>query len=438
MKFEKKDSSACVVALSIKAEAEEVQAKYKEVLNMFVREASIPGFRKGKVPLTIIKQKFQKEIAGECEQACFREFYPKALKESGIEAVNLQNVTDVLFTPETGFSCTALVEVKPDFSLPKYKKLAIKPGDTKVTDEQVSDRVESFRKAFAKFEDAKAEDGAAVAEGDFVQIDYSGAQDVKAKTPLAEIAPDQKAVCGATGFWLQLEEGRFLPEILEAIKGMKIGETKDDVKVKFPKDNAPDSLKGKKAVYTVTVKAFRRRQLPDDAAFAAAAKVESLDALRKQFREQMEKDAVAAEAENLKNQAIELLLKKADFDVPPSLVRRQTNSYLEDLAQRAQYTGMTAEYIEQNRDKILADAENNATRQVRLSYILLGIAAEEKIEATDADVNAGLEKMAAGSNGKVTAADLLKQLVDNDQVALYKEQIRAEKALDLVVAEAKK
>ncbi len=438
MKFEKKDSSACVVALQIKAEAAEVADVYKSVLAAFMREAVIPGFRKGKVPLNIIKQKFQQEIARECEQRCFGKFYQEALKESAIEAVNLQNVTDVLFTPETGFSCTALVEVKPEFSLPKYKKLAIKAGDTQVTDEQVEERVESFRKAFAKFEDAKADDGSVVGAGDFVEIDYSGALDIKARTPLSEVVPDQKAVCGANDFWLQVEDGRFLPEILEAIKGMKIGETKDDVKVKFPKDNAPEALKGKKCVYTVTVKAFRRRQLPDDAAFAEAAKVESLDALRKQFREQMEKDAVAAEAENLRNQAIELLLKKADFEVPPSLVRRQTSSYLEDLAQRAQYTGMTAEYIEKNREKILADAESNATRQVRLSYILLGIAAEEKIEASDADVNAGLEKMAAGSNGKVTAADLLKQLVENGQVALYKEQIRAEKALDLVVAEAKK
>ena len=436
MKFETKESSPCVIALSVKAEADEVQAEYKKVLNVFMREAVIPGFRKGKVPLNIIKQKFQKEIADECKQACFREYYPKAVKASGIAAVNLQNVTDVLFTPETGFSCTALVEVKPDFDLPKYKKLSIKAGDTKVTDEQVTERLEGFRKAFAKFEDAK--EGAVIADGDFVQFDYSGALDIKAKTPLSEVVPDQKAICGGTGFWTQLEEGRFVPEILEALKGMKIGETKDDVKVKFPKDNAPEAIKGKKCVYTVTVKAFRTRVLPDDAAFVEAAKAESLDALRKQFREQMEKDAVAAELEGRKNQAIELLLKKADFAVPPSLVQRQIQSYLQDLAQRAQYSGLSADYIEQNRDKILADAETNATRQVRLSYILLGIAEAEKIEASDADVTAGLEKMAADSNGKVTAADLLKQLVENGQVALYKEQIRAEKALDLVVAEAKK
>ena len=435
MKFETKESSPCVMALSVKAEADETKAPYQKVLNVFMREASIPGFRKGKVPLNIIKQKFQKEIAQECQQACFSEFYPKALKESGLDAVNLQNVTDVLFTPETGFSCTALVEVKPTFDLPKYKKLAIKAGDATVTDEQVTERLESFRKAFAKFEDAK--EGDAIAEGDFVQFDYAGALDDKAKTPLAEVAPDQKAVCGATGFWTQLEEGRFLPEILDALKGMKVGETKDDVKVKFPKDNAPEALKGKKCVYTVTVKGFRRRTLPDDATFAADAKAESLDVLRAQIREQMEKDAVAAELENRKGQAIELLLKKADFAVPPSLVQRQIQSYLQDLAQRAQYSGMSADYIEQNRDKILADAEANAVRQVRLSYILLGIAKAENIEATDADVNAGLEKMAAGSNGKTTAADLLKQLQEHDQVDLYKEQLRAEKAIDLILSEAK-
>ena len=435
MKFETKESSPCVMALSVKAEADETKALYQKVLNVFMREASIPGFRKGKVPLNIIKKKFQQEIAHECQQACFSEFYPKALKESGLDAVNLQNVTDVLFTPETGFSCTALVEVKPTFDLPKYKKLAIKAGDATVTDEQVTERVESFRKAFAKFEDAK--EGDAIAEGDFVQFDYAGALDDKAKTPLAEVAPDQKAVCGATGFWTQLEEGRFLPEILDALKGMKAGETKDDVKVKFPKDNAPEALKGKKCVYTITVKGFRRRTLPDDAAFAADAKAESLDALRAQIREQMEKDAAAAELENRKGQAIELLLKKADFAVPPSLVQRQIQSYLQDLAQRAQYSGMSADYIEQNRDKILADAEANAVRQVRLSYILLGIAKAENIEATDADVNAGLEKMAAGSNGKTAAADLLKQLQEHDQVDLYKEQLRAEKAIDLILSEAK-
>ena len=435
MKFEKKESSPCVVALSVKADAEDIKGEYQKVLNAFLRQGVIPGFRKGKVPLPVIKQKFQQEIADESKQACFRAFYPKALKESGLEeiAVNLQDVTDVLFTPEIGFSFTAHVEVKPTFDLPKYKKLAIKKGDVSVSDEQVTDRVESFRRAFAKFEDAK--EGDVIGDGDFVQFDYSGTLADKAKTPLADIVPDQKAICSATGFWTQIEEGRFLPEILDALKGMKAGESKDDVAVKFPKDAAPDPLKDKKAIYTIAVKSFRHRILPDDETFVKDAKAENMDALRKQFREQMEKDAVAAELEARKNQAIELLLKKSDFDVPPSLVQRQVQAYLQDLAQRAQYSGMSADYIEQNRDQILADAESNATRQVRLSYILLDIAKAENLEVTDADVTAGIDKMAA-ANGK-PADEIRKQMVETDHIDLYREQLRAEKALDFVLAEAK-
>ncbi len=435
MKFEKKESSPCVIALSVTTDAEEIKGEYQKVLNAFMRQGVIPGFRKGKVPLPVIKQKFQQEIADESKQACFRAFYPQALKESGLEeqAIDLQNVTDVLFSPETGFSFTAHVEVKPTFDLPKYKKLSLKKGDTSVSEEQVTDRVESFRRAFAKFEDAK--EGDVIADGDFVQFDYSGTLADAENTPLANIVPDQKAICSATGFWTQIEEGRFLPEILEALKGMKTGESKENVEVAFPKDAAPEPLKGKTAFYSLTVKSFRHRILPDDETFVKDAKAENMDALRKQFREQMEKDAAAAEVEARKNQAIELLLKKSDFDVPPSLVQRQVQSYLQDLAQRAQYSGMSADYIEQNREQILADAELHATRQVRLSYILLGISKAENLEATDDDVTAGLEKIAA-ANGK-TVDELRKQMEDNRQVDLYKEQLRAEKALDFVLAEAK-
>ena len=435
MTFEKKETAPCVIAFSVKADAEEVQPTYKKVLGMFLREASVPGFRRGKVPAAIVKARFSGDITKECAGACFREFYPKAVKEAGLEVVHLQNVDEIQFAPETGCSFTAAVEVKPKFDLPKYKKLSIKPGDVTVTDAQVDEHLESFRKAFAKFDDAK--DGEAVGDGDFVQFDYEGFLDDGAQTPLSTVVPDLKAVCSAEGFWTQLEEGRFIPEIIEALKGMKAGETKEDVKVTFPQDNAPDALKGRACSYKITVKSFRRRTLPDDAAFAEAAKAESLDALRVQFREQLERDAKAAELEGRRNQAIEQLLSKADFDVPPSLVARQANNYLEDLARRADQQGVSGDYIDKNRDRIIADAEEHAARQVRLSYILLGIADAENIEATDADVAAGLEKIAAGSGGRTTVDALRRQLAEQNQTEIYREQVRAEKTLDYILAEAK-
>ena len=433
MKVEKKESSPCVLELSVKAEADEVKEEYQKVLTAFIKNAIVPGFRKGKTPLPIIKQKFQTEISQETQQACFHKLYPEALKEASVEPLSLQDVTELSFSPETGFAFTALVEVRPVFDLPKYKKLAIKPGDVSVSDDQVAAELENYRRAFAKYEDAK--EGAVVAEGDFVCFDYTGATDDG--QPLSELVPDQKAVCAGTGFWTQVEEGRFLPEILEALKGMKAGETKEGVKVSFPEEAAPEPLKGKKAVYTLTLKSFRSRTLPDDAGFVAAAKAESMDALRADFRKRLEEEAKARDLAARKDQAIDLLLKKADFDVPPSLVRRQTQSALEELAQRAQYSGLPADYFKEHQDQILGEATNSAIRRVRLSYILLGIAKEEGLEVSEDEVMAGLEKMAAGSGGKTTAADLRKQIEENGQIAAYREQLAAEKALDFVLGAAK-
>lgn len=435
MKVEKKESSPCVLELSVKAEADEVKEEYQKVLTAFIKNAIVPGFRKGKTPLPIIKQKFQTEISQETQQACFHKLYPEALKEASVEPLSLQDVTELSFSPETGFAFTALVEVRPVFDLPKYKKLAIKPGDLSVSDDQVTAELENYRRAFAKYEDAK--EGAVVAEGDFVCFDYTGTTDDDPPQPLSELVPDQKAVCAGTDFWTQVEEGRFVPEILEALKGMKAGETKEGVKVSFPQDAAPEPLQGRTAVYTITLKSFRSRTLPDDAGFVAAAKAESMDALRADFRTRLEEAAKARDLAARKDQAIDQLLAKSDFDVPPSLVRRQTQSTLEELAQRAQYSGLPADYFQQNRDQILADATNTAIRRVRLSYILLGIAKEEGLEITEEDVMAGLEKMAASTGGKQTAADLRKQVDENGQLAAYKEQLAAEKALDFVLSAAK-
>ena len=412
--------------------AAEIADECKKVLNTFLREASIPGFRKGKVPLAVIQQKFADGIKQESEQACFRKLYPQALKEAAVEPIELTGVTDVLLDPATGFSFTAIVEVRPEFSLPKYKKRAVKAGDTTVKDEAVEQQLEQFRVAFAKYEDAK--EGETIGDGDFVNFDYKGQLNGQ---PLSEIVPDQKAVCGAEGFWTQIEDGRFLPEILAALKGMKAGETKEEVVVKFPDDAAPEALKGKSCDYELTVKSFRRRVLPDDKTFLEGAKAESLDALRKDIRERLEKQAIAADLENRRNQAIELLLKKCDFDVPASLVRRQTAAYLKDLEQRAQYAGLSGDYIEQNRDKILADAENHAVQQVRLGYVLEEIAKAENIEIAEDDIEKGLERIAAAQREPTTAADVRQRFEENGNMEIFKDQLKAEKALDLVLAEAK-
>ena len=377
MKTETKKLDKCQVELTVTLDADEAKACVKEVEKAFVRDARLPGFRPGKAPIELIRKRFNADIQSETVGAMVRRHYHDAVKAEGLDEVALVNVRDTSCTAEGG-AFTAVVEVKPTFKLPVYKGLKIAPANVKVEDSEVAAQVERLRAMYAKYEDAK--EGETADDGDFVQIDYSGTVDGK---PILEIAPDAKIVASGTGFWTQIEEGRFLPEILEAVKGMKAGETKDGVKAKFDAGAAPEPLKGKKAVYTVTLKAFRRRIMPTDAEFAEKAKAASVEELAKNIRESLEKQRVQQETARRENDAVEAILKKADFDVPESMVRRGMDSYLEQLEQRAQYAGLSADYIKENQEKILADAREYATKQVRMWYIIDEIAKAEKIEAKD-------------------------------------------------------
>jgi len=377
MKTNTKKLDNCQVELNVTLDADEMKAVVKEVEKAFMREARLPGFRPGKVPIEVIRKQFADGLKQETEHTMIRKNYNDAVKAEGIDEVALVDVKGIS-TGSEGGEFTAIVDVKPTFKLPTYKGIKISEKDTKVTDQQVADQLERLRAAYAKYEDAK--EGETVADGDFVQIDYSGTVDGKS---ILEIAPEAKIVASGTGFWTQVEEGRFLPEILEAVKGMKAGETKEGVKAKFAKEGAPEGLGGKKAEYTVTVKMFRRRVLPSDAEFVEKAKAESVEKLSATIREALEKQAVEGEAIRRENEAVEMLMKKVDFEVPGSQVRRAMDGVLNEFAQRAQYSGLDADYFEKNRDKILKDAEEAATKQVRAWYVFDAIAKAENIEAKD-------------------------------------------------------
>ena len=377
MKTSVKNLDKCQVKLTVTLEAEEIKAVVKDVEKVFLREAQMPGFRKGKMPIELIRKEFASGLKQEIQRAMFQKNYADAVKAEKLDEVALTNVEEVQYD-ENGGSFVATLEVKPTFKTPTYKGLKVEFKEAKVEDAAVEDQLSRLRAAYAKYEDAK--EGDVVADGDFVQIDYEG---MVGKQKILEINPEAKVVGEGKGFWTQVEEGRFLPEILDAVKGMKAGETKEKIAAKFAKDGAPEGLGGKKATYTVTLKSFRRRVLPTDAEFVEKAKAESLEKLTQTIRESLEKSATDQENARRENQAVELLLKKADFEVPESQVRRAMDGYLQELAQRAQYSGLDASYFEKNRDKIMKDAEETATKQVRLWYIIDAIATAEKFEVKD-------------------------------------------------------
>ena len=377
MNTESKKLDGCRRQLDVKLDADEVKAVVKEVERAFVREVRMPGFRPGKVPVEMIRRNYAEGLKQETERLMIRKYVDDAAKAEGLEVVSFVEFKDAA-AGEDGGSFTAVVDVKPQVKLPQYKGLKVTSNDVTVKDEDVNAQVERFREAYAKFEDAK--EGEAVADGDFVQFDYAGTVGGK---PILEVAPEAKVVASGTGFWTQVEEGRFLPEILDALKGMKAGETKEGIEAKFDGDAAPEGLKGETAVYTVTLKAFRRRILPTDAELAEKTKSESVEKLAETIRGQMQKRADEEEAVRRENEAVDLVMDKCTFDVPESQVQRATDAYNEQFSRRAQQSGLDASYFEKQRDKIYADARTAAEKQVRMWYVFEAIAKEEKIEAKD-------------------------------------------------------
>lgn len=390
MKTESKAVGQCLAELKVKLDACEAKAAVKKVEAEFMREVRLPGFRPGKVPLQLIRQKFGKELAQGIERRLVEEYSGKAIEAEKLDSVAITEVKEFA-RGEEGASYTLSVEVRPAIKLPTYKGLKIEKKDTTVTDEMLAASIDDMRASLAKYEDAK--EGDAVAEGDFAQIDYMGTVDGKA---ISEIVPEDTVIGARNGFWMQLSEGRFVPEIIEALKGMKAGETKEGVVVVFG-DEAPEALKGAKAAYTVTLKAFRRRILPDDATVAATFKEENYDALVAKVRERMERRAVEEESVRRENEAVEMLLKKVDFEVPATQVRAQRDGMLKQFAERAQRSGIDAGYFEKNADKILADAEENAVKQVKTWYLLDAIAKAENLPEGDDRFKKVLEIVVANS-----------------------------------------
>lgn len=430
MKVDTQKVSPCRVKLIVKAEADETRKDYEDVMTSFMRHGRVPGFRPGKVPREIIKRDFHKEITEEVQGRLFRALYKPAVEKAGVKLVSLLDVGDMLFSPETGIMFSMVIDVEPEIDLPKYKKIPMTFEEPAVTEEQVEEHLGRLRKAFAKFEGAPAEH--AVASGDLVSLDYAGLID---GVSVKEVAPEAKGISDGTDFWIQVEDGRFIPEIIEAVKGLKAGESKE-VKFKFAKDHAVEALRGKKAVYQVTVKAVRMCVLPGDEDLVTQLKAESLDKLREQTRVNLLDAAQAAEKQRREQMLVEFLLKKTDFDLPESQVSEEINQVLDRMMNEAQYRGLTREDLEKNRESIIENATGSAKRQLRLRYVLGRIAEQEGIAVSDAEVEGKIVSLAA--DFRMKAEQLRAQIEKNERMGLLRAQIRDEKTMRFLMDEAKR
>ena len=430
MKVETQKVGPCKVKLLVKLEADETRKEYETVMGQFMRQGRVPGFRQGKVPREIIKRDFFKEIKEEVQGRLFRAYYRQALEQQGVSMVALLDVSDMLFSPETGLMFSMTVDVPPVFDLPKYKKIPLTFETAAVTEQQVDEHIDRLRKALAKFEDALPEH--VIDPGDLVSIDYVGKID---GVPLSAVTAEAKAISEGVDFWVMLEEGRFLPEIIAALVGLKSGEEKS-VEVAFDQAHALEALRGKKALYQVKVKSVRRRTLLTDEALLEQLKIASLEALRNQTRDDLSSMAQQNEKQRQEQVIIDFLLKKCEFDLPSSEVSDEINQTLDRLMNDARYRGLTKEHLEQNREAIIENATTSAKRQVRLRYILDAIAQQEALVLSDEELDDKIKQLS--QEFRMKPEQLRAQIEKNERLELLRKQTLNEKTVRYLLEQLKR
>ncbi|MDX6769500.1 MAG: trigger factor [Elusimicrobiota bacterium] len=366
VKSKKLKEEGCLVTLSVEIPAQEVDDATQTSMVRLQQRAKVPGFRPGKAPLDVIKRHFSGHAREDAMDQLIRKHVPAAVEEHKLRLVESPTVEDVKWKQGEPMVLTVRLEVAPVPTAKDYLKIPVERKKYPGTDEAVTKRLDEIREAHARLEKSPDE---AVAKTHFAVLDYAATRDGK---PLAGAK--------GTGELVDMSAEQSVEGLTEGLLGMKRGETKV-IKVK---------LGGKDAELTATLTEIKVKVLPPvDAEFAKDLGFDSVEQLRAKLKEVLDKEG-AARAETEEIQQIEKALVKANtFPLPPSMVERQLEGMLERMKARV-FGGANLN------DKVLADLKAKmlpqAEDEVRLAFVLNAIAEKEKLEATEAELKAELEK----------------------------------------------
>ena len=347
---------------------------------------NIPGFRKGKAPRKMIENMYGEGVFyDEAFELIFDEVYGPAVEEHKIEVVDRPNIDIQQIGTGKNLQFTCEVFVTPEVTLGQYKGVAVKKETTLVTDEQVDAKVEEER---AKQATEVAVEDRAVAEGDTVNLDYSG-------------SVDGVAFAGGTaeGQTLKIGSHTFIPGFEEQMVGMAIGEEKD-LEVTFPEQYHSDELAGKAAVFHVKVNSITETQMPelDDDFAKDISEFDTLDEYKADVRAKLEAQAAERDNNNFTNAVIEAVLANATVEIPEAMIERQIDSMMRDFEYRLMSQGLKLadfmKYTGQDEKQFRAGYRDQAEKSVKAHLVLTAIEKAEGIDATEEQVDELIAKFA--------------------------------------------
>lgn len=412
-----------LVKFEITVEADKFQEAIKKAYNKNVKNFNVPGFRKGKVPMAIVKKYYGTGVLMEdAINFAIEASYSNALKENDIIPVDYPKIDIVTVEEGKDFVYTAEVTVYPEVELGEYKGLNIEKPSYEVTEEDVEARLKEMQQKNARIE--TKEDGE-VATGDTAVIDFKG-------------YVDDVAFEGGEGkdYSLEIGSGTFIDNFEEQLIGAKAGD-KVEVNVTFPENYGKEELNNKKAKFEVLVKEIKVKELPaiDDEFAKETSEFDTLEELKADITKKME-EANANRAEKEHEEAvIKAVVENANIEVPAVMIEKEIDAMVKNLEQRLQYQGLNLEQYFQftgtDEAKMRDYMKENAEVKVKTDLVLEAIEKAENIDATEEELKEKAEEVAkmysAGDDEKMV------ELLLNTQKAALIEDVKTSKTVKLLV-----
>lgn len=411
--------------LTVEVEAAEFDKAMVSAYNKTKGRFSLPGFRKGKAPMAMIEKMYGEAVFyDEAVNELLDKTYPDAAKESGLEIVSRPEIGIDQIGKGKSLIYTATVAVKPEVTLGEYKGVEAEKADTEVSAEEVEKRLERELEKNARVVDVERE----IKSGDITTIDFVGSVDgVEFSGGRGEDYP------------LTIGSGTFIPGFEDQLIGHKAGENVD-VNVTFPENYGAKDLAGKAALFKVTVKQVKEKQVPaaDDEFASEVSEFETLAEYKQELEKQLGEEKAKQAASINEKHVIDKVLENASLEIPAPMLEMQLEQMLYDYSTRLQQQGIPMEQYLQitglTEENLKEQMKPQAEKTIKTSLVLEAIQKKEGISADDAKLDEEFHRIA--EQYKMKYEDLMKTVTDSQRESVRRE-LSIQTTIDMLVSEAK-
>jgi trigger factor len=419
MKVEIQELDPCKRQLVVEAPEEEVRAAWTAACGRVQRDARLPGFRRGKVPMTLVRSRFGDEVRQAVAEALVPAVYRRAVAEAQIRPVEDPEFRELELEEGRPLRFTAVVEIKPAIALGEYRGVTVHHSPHPVTDADV----ETTLAAIAEQRATLVTVTRPARVGDFVVVDY-------------ELRPEQGEPRLEQGYAFEVGGGRVLPEMDEAVIGLEAGAERR-VQVRFPDRHPREELRGRTGELTLRVVEVKEKEVPpiDDDLARGLGSHDTLAELREAVRARLTADRARQDRQALEEAVVDAALARHEFVVPESLVVREVSHRIGHARENLRRQGVDPDAVRWDYQKLAADIRPDAERSVRRALLLEAIAGREEITATEADVDAEVARLAQDSGRAPQAIRTL--LERGEELDGLRLTLREAKTLALLIEHAK-